>query len=167
MSQHLIERKIQSDWHIPLCVRSPDLVARSLLRAPTPPNLSLNLFAFLATEQTWPHTRLLPVARSSSFQLQRNHKIRSYLGNLFCLHGKWSFHSRHFPKFWNLARTGISSPFEQQLLLVLSSIEDVMGWAWVVLRVRKNENFPDSKMFVAKTFRIKRANHVNFQISDK
>ena len=133
MSQHLIECKIQSDWHIPLCVRSPDLVARSLLRAPTPPNLSLNLFAFLATEQTWPHTRLLPVARSSSFQLQRNQKIRSYLGSMFCLHGKWSFQSQHLPKYWNFARTGISNPFEKHLLLVLAPIKDVLGWAWVVL----------------------------------
>ena len=29
-------------------------------------------------------------------------------------------------------------------------------------RVRKSENFPDSKIFVAKTFRIKRVNCVNF-----
>ena len=34
-------------------------------------------------------------------------------------------------------------------------------------RVRKNENFPDSKIFVAKTFRIKRVNCINFQIRDK
>ena len=34
-------------------------------------------------------------------------------------------------------------------------------------RVAKNENFPDSKIFVAKTFRIKGINRVNFQICDK
>ena len=34
----------------------------------------------------------------------------------------------------------------------------------IVPRVTKSENFPDSKIFVAKTFRIKR---VNFQIHDK
>ena len=34
-------------------------------------------------------------------------------------------------------------------------------------RVRKSENFPDSKIFVAKTFRIKRVNCVNFQFCDK
>ena len=34
-------------------------------------------------------------------------------------------------------------------------------------RVTKSENFPDSKIFVAKTFRIKRVNRVNFQIRDK
>ena len=34
-------------------------------------------------------------------------------------------------------------------------------------RVRKSKNFPDSKIFVAKTFRIKRVNRVNFQIHDK
>ena len=52
------------------------------------------------------------------------------------------------------------------------------GWVWVcptgnpphrsrfplIIRVTKSENFPDSKIFVAKTFRIKR---VNFQIRDK
>ena len=31
-------------------------------------------------------------------------------------------------------------------------------------RVRKSKNFPDSKIFGAKTFRIKRVNRVNFQI---
>ena len=36
-----------------------------------------------------------------------------------------------------------------------------------VTRVTKGENFPDSKIFVAKTFRIKRVNRVNFQIRDK
>ena len=30
-------------------------------------------------------------------------------------------------------------------------------------RVRKSKNFPDSKIFVAKTFRIKCVNRVNFQ----
>ena len=34
-------------------------------------------------------------------------------------------------------------------------------------RVTKSENFPDSKIFVAKTFRIKRVNRVDFQICDK
>ena len=34
-------------------------------------------------------------------------------------------------------------------------------------RVRKNDNFPDSKIFVVKTFRIKRVNCVNFQICDQ
>ena len=34
-------------------------------------------------------------------------------------------------------------------------------------RVRKNENFPDSMIFVAKTFRIKRLKRINFQIRDK
>ena len=34
-------------------------------------------------------------------------------------------------------------------------------------RARKNENFPDSKIFVAKTFRIKRVNCINFQIRAK
>ena len=33
-------------------------------------------------------------------------------------------------------------------------------------RVRKGENFPDSKIFVTKTFRIKRVNRVNFRIRD-
>ena len=33
--------------------------------------------------------------------------------------------------------------------------------------VRKNENFPDSMIFVAKTFRIKRVKCINFQIRDK
>ena len=37
----------------------------------------------------------------------------------------------------------------------------------VKIRVTKSENFPDSKIFVAKTFRIKRVNRVNFQIRDK
>ena len=31
-------------------------------------------------------------------------------------------------------------------------------------RVTKSENFPDSKISVAKTFRIKRVNRANFQI---
>ena len=35
------------------------------------------------------------------------------------------------------------------------------------LQSHKSENFPDSKIFVAKTFRIKRVNRVNFQIRDK
>ena len=34
-------------------------------------------------------------------------------------------------------------------------------------KVRKSENFLDSKIWVAKTFRIKRVNCVNFQIRDK
>ena len=34
-------------------------------------------------------------------------------------------------------------------------------------RVRKNENFPDSMIFVAKTFWIKRLKRINFQIRDK
>ena len=34
-------------------------------------------------------------------------------------------------------------------------------------RVTKRENLPDSKIFVAKTFRIKSVNCVNFQIRDK
>ena len=34
-------------------------------------------------------------------------------------------------------------------------------------RVRKSKNFPDSKIFGAKTFRIKRVNRVDFQICDK
>ena len=34
-------------------------------------------------------------------------------------------------------------------------------------RVTKSENFPDSKVFVAKTFRMKRVNRANFQIRDK
>ena len=34
-------------------------------------------------------------------------------------------------------------------------------------RVRKGENFPDSKIFVAKTFRIKPVNCIIFQIRDK
>ena len=34
-------------------------------------------------------------------------------------------------------------------------------------RVTKSENFPDSKVFVAKTFRIKRVHCVNFQIRHK
>ena len=33
----------------------------------------------------------------------------------------------------------------------------------VMFRVRKSKNFPDSKIFVAKTFRIKCVNRVNFQ----
>ena len=33
-------------------------------------------------------------------------------------------------------------------------------------RVTKSENFPDSKIFVAKTFRIKRVNRVNFQFRE-
>ena len=37
----------------------------------------------------------------------------------------------------------------------------------LLLRVTKSKNFPDSKIFVAKTFRIKRVNRVNFQIRDK
>ena len=35
------------------------------------------------------------------------------------------------------------------------------------IRVTKSENFPDTKIFVAKTFRIKRVNRANFQIRDK
>ena len=35
------------------------------------------------------------------------------------------------------------------------------------VRVTKSKNFPDSKIFVAKTFRIKRVNRDNFQIRDK
>ena len=34
-------------------------------------------------------------------------------------------------------------------------------------RVTKSENFPDSKIFVTKTFRIKRVNRVNFKVRDK
>ena len=34
-------------------------------------------------------------------------------------------------------------------------------------RVTKSENFPDSKIFVAKTFQIKRVNCINFKIRDK
>ena len=34
-------------------------------------------------------------------------------------------------------------------------------------RVRKSENFLDSKIVVAKTFQIKRVNRVNFRICDK
>ena len=37
----------------------------------------------------------------------------------------------------------------------------------LICRVAKSENFPDSKIFVAKTFRIKRVNRANFQIRDK
>ena len=37
----------------------------------------------------------------------------------------------------------------------------------IFYRVTKNENFPESKIFVAKTFRIKRVNRVDFQIRDK
>ena len=37
----------------------------------------------------------------------------------------------------------------------------------LLLRVRKIEDFPDSKIFVAKTFRIKRINCIIFQIRDK
>ena len=36
-----------------------------------------------------------------------------------------------------------------------------------VSRVTKSENFPDSKIFVAKTFRIKHIKGINFQICDK
>ena len=35
------------------------------------------------------------------------------------------------------------------------------------IRVAKSENFPDSKIFVVKTFRIKRVNRANFQIRNK
>ena len=39
---------------------------------------------------------------------------------------------------------------------------------WISMaRVTKSENFPDSKIFVAKTFRIKRVNRDNFQSRDK
>ena len=34
-------------------------------------------------------------------------------------------------------------------------------------RVTKSENFPDSKIFAAKTFRVKREKRSNFQIRDK
>ena len=34
-------------------------------------------------------------------------------------------------------------------------------------RVTKSKNFPDSKIFVTKTFRIKRVNRANFQSRDK
>ena len=34
-------------------------------------------------------------------------------------------------------------------------------------RVTKSENFPDSKIFVAETFRVKRVKRVDFQIRDK
>ena len=37
----------------------------------------------------------------------------------------------------------------------------------MLYRVRKNENFPDSKIFVARTFRIKCVNCINFHIRDK
>ena len=36
----------------------------------------------------------------------------------------------------------------------------------IATRVRKVENFPDSKIFVAKTFRIKPVNCIIFQIRD-
>ena len=45
-----------------------------------------------------------------------------------------------------------------------SSLLTLMWWDLTAGRVRKNENFPDSMIFVAKTFRIKRVNCVNFQI---
>ena len=35
------------------------------------------------------------------------------------------------------------------------------------VRVTKSKNFPDSKIFVAKTFQIKHVNRVNFQIREK
>ena len=35
------------------------------------------------------------------------------------------------------------------------------------IRVAKSENFPDSKIFVVKTFRVKRVNCIIFQIRDK
>ena len=41
------------------------------------------------------------------------------------------------------------------------------SFSLVPSRVTKSENFPDSKIFVAKTFQIKRVNGVNFQIRDK
>ena len=37
----------------------------------------------------------------------------------------------------------------------------------MLIRVRKSKDFPDSRIFVAKTFRIKSVNRVNFQIRDK
>ena len=42
-----------------------------------------------------------------------------------------------------------------------------MAYTVNMVRVTKSENFPDSKIFVAKTFRIKRVNRVNFQIRNK
>ena len=42
-----------------------------------------------------------------------------------------------------------------------------MKYSNSIIRVTKSENFPVSKIFVAKTFRIKRVNLVNFQIRDK
>ena len=41
------------------------------------------------------------------------------------------------------------------------------NWRLLCCRVRKSENFPDSKIFVAKTFWIKRVNCVNYWIGDK
>ena len=38
---------------------------------------------------------------------------------------------------------------------------------WLSQSQKKSKNFPDSKIFVAKTFRMKRINCINFQIHDK
>ena len=56
--------------------------------------------------------------------------------------------------------------------LVLSHCKDlgsnkIVHWDDDIIRVRKNENFPDSKIFVARTFRIKCVNCINFHIRDK
>ena len=53
--------------------------------------------------------------------------------------------------------------------MFFSCVSDLREFVFnvAVSRVTKSENFPDSKIFVAKTFRIKRVNRVNFQIRDK
>ena len=56
--------------------------------------------------------------------------------------------------------TGKSKKFSKQAVNLFASL-------YRCTRVTKSENFPDSKIFVAKTFRIKRVNRVNFQIRDK
>ena len=132
MPQHLIESNIQSDWHIRLCVRSPDLVARSLLRAPTPPNLSLNLFAFLATEQTWPHTL---VACCALFFLSTAKKSEDQI-----IFRKPFLSTRQmelpFPTFSKILKFCQNWNFQSIWTALIAGIgfnKAGMGWAWVVL----------------------------------
>ena len=48
-------------------------------------------------------------------------------------------------------------------------LQEIFGYVGIIHlqhdnRVTKSKNFPDSKILVAKTFRVKRVNRVNFQM---
>ena len=67
----------------------------------------------------------------------------------------------------HLANDDPISALDDAVAVLKIQSDDFTALCIKVTRVTKSENFPDSKIFVAKTFRIKRVNRVNFQIRDK